>query len=189
MYEYSSMSFYHTCGFLWVLPQWLRGREWVPSLSQENPLLRKWQHALVFLPERFHGHTSQEGYSLQSSKESDMTEHVHTHVNSYYYPLLSKHETHLCVYMCPRVHTRALSFTCVQLFVTPGTLAHQASLNTKFSTQEYWSQLSIPTLGDISNPGIEPASLEVLSMISLPLCHIYFRERLFFGGLQSLCKW
>ena len=27
MCVYSFVSFYHTCGFLWVLPQWLRGKE------------------------------------------------------------------------------------------------------------------------------------------------------------------
>ena len=37
----------------------------------------------------------------------------------------------------------------VQLFVTPWTVAHQASLSTEFSRQEYWSDLPF------SSPGIE----------------------------------
>ena len=30
----------------------------------------------------------------------------------------------------------------------------------EFSRQEYWSQLSFPTPGDLPDPGIEPPSLE-----------------------------
>ena len=35
----------------------------------------------------------------------------------------------------------------------------QAPLSMKFSRKEYWSGLSFPALGNLSNPGIEPASL------------------------------
>ena len=34
--------------------------------------------------------------------------------------------------------------------------AHQSSLSMEFSRQEYWSGLPFPSLGDLSNPGIEP---------------------------------
>ena len=37
--------------------------------------------------------------------------------------------------------------------------AHQAPLSLGLSRQEYWSGLLFPTPGDLSNPGIEPASL------------------------------
>ena len=47
---------------------------------------------------------------------------------------------------------------CVQLFVTPWTVAHQASLSMKFSRQEYWSGLPFPSPGDLPDPGIEPRS-------------------------------
>ena len=47
----------------------------------------------------------------------------------------------------------------VRLFVTPWTVASQASLFLGFSRQEYWSELPYPPLGDLPNPGIEPASL------------------------------
>ena len=50
-------------------------------------------------------------------------------------------------------------FSCIQLFVTPGTLARQAPLSMEFSGQEYWSRLPFPPPGDFPNPGIEPASL------------------------------
>ena len=42
---------------------------------------------------------------------------------------------------------------------TPRTVAHQAPLSMGFSRQEYWSGLPLPSPGDLSDPGIEPASL------------------------------
>ena len=50
-------------------------------------------------------------------------------------------------------------FSCIRLFVTPGTLARQAPLSMEFSGQEYWSGLPFPPPGDFPNPGIEPVSL------------------------------
>ena len=47
-------------------------------------------------------------------------------------------------------------FGHVQFFVTPWTVAHQASLFVAFSRQEYWSGLLCPTPGDPPDPGIEP---------------------------------
>ena len=56
-----------------------------------------------------------------------------------------------------------LSCTCVHshvwLFATPETVARQAPLSMGFSRQEYWSGLPFTSPGDLSNPGIEPASL------------------------------
>ena len=51
------------------------------------------------------------------------------------------------------------SLSRVQLFSAPWTIARQASLSMEFSRQEYWSGLPFPTSGDLSDPGIEPASL------------------------------
>ena len=42
--------------------------------------------------------------------------------------------------------------------VIPWTVVYQASLSMGFSRQEYWSELSFPSLGDLSDPGIEPRS-------------------------------
>ena len=42
--------------------------------------------------------------------------------------------------------------------VTPWTIALQAPLSMEFSRQEYWSRLLLPTLRDLSDPGIEPTS-------------------------------
>ena len=48
--------------------------------------------------------------------------------------------------------------TCVWLFATPWTIAHQTLLSMVFSRQEYWSGLPFPTPGDLPNPGIKPMS-------------------------------
>ena len=50
------------------------------------------------------------------------------------------------------------SLSCVQLLVTPWTVAHQAPLSVGFSRQEYWSGLPVPSPGDLPDPGIEPRS-------------------------------
>ena len=51
------------------------------------------------------------------------------------------------------------SLSCVWLFVTSWTVAHQAPLSMGFSRQEYWSGLLYPPPGDLPDPGIEPRSL------------------------------
>ena len=43
-------------------------------------------------------------------------------------------------------------------FVTPWTVARQASLSMEFSRQEYWSGWPCPPSGDLPDPGTEPAS-------------------------------
>ena len=50
------------------------------------------------------------------------------------------------------------SLSRVQLFVTPWTVAYQASPSMGFSRQEYWSGLPFPSPGDLPHPGIEPRS-------------------------------
>ena len=59
----------------------------------------------------------------------------------------------------PGILLQLCVFSRVQLFATPGTAAHQASLSMEFSREEYWSRLSLPSPGDLPNPGMEPASL------------------------------
>ena len=53
----------------------------------------------------------------------------------------------------------AQSLSHIRLFLTPWTVARQASLFMKFSRQEYWSGLPFPTPGDLPYPGIKPQSL------------------------------
>ena len=54
--------------------------------------------------------------------------------------------------------------------MTPWTVIHLAPLSMRFSMQEYWSRLPFPPAGDLSNPGIKPAS-PALQVGSLPLSH------------------
>ena len=62
------------------------------------------------------------------------------------------------------------SLSCVRLFATPWTVAHQASPSMGFSRQEYWSGLPFPSPGDLPDPGIEPGSLtlEAAALTSEP---------------------
>ena len=57
------------------------------------------------------------------------------------------------------IYTVLSCFSCVQLFVTPWTVAHQGPPSMRFSRQAYWSGLPFPPPGDLLNPGIEPTSL------------------------------
>ena len=67
----------------------------------------------------------------------------------------------------PRVYTCSLNsqehvcvcVVSVWLFVTLGTVAHQAPPSMGFSRQKYWSGLPFPSPGGLPYPGIEPASL------------------------------
>ena len=49
-----------------------------------------------------------------------------------------------------------LNHSCVQLFVTPWTVACQAPLFMWFLRQEYWSGLTFPSPVNLLNSGIEP---------------------------------
>ena len=62
------------------------------------------------------------------------------------------------------------SLSCVWLFVTPWTVAHQAPPSMEFSRQEYWSGLPFPSPGDLPDPGIDPKSpaLQVDSLTAEP---------------------
>ena len=55
-------------------------------------------------------------------------------------------------------------FSCVQLFVTPRTVALQASLPMKFLRQEYWSGWPCPPPGNLLDPGTESESFMFLAL-------------------------
>ena len=57
--------------------------------------------------------------------------------------------------------------SCIQLFVTPWTVVHQAPLSMGFSRHEYWSGLPFPSPGDLPDPGIE-SRFPALQTDSLP---------------------
>ena len=50
------------------------------------------------------------------------------------------------------------SLSCVQLFVTPWTVAYQAPPSMGFSRRECWSGVPFPSPGDLPNPGMKPRS-------------------------------
>ena len=64
-----------------------------------------------------------------------------------------------CVFMCVCVLSHTHTVSCVQLFATPWTAAHQAPQSMGFSRQEYWSGVPFPPPGDLPDPGIEHLSL------------------------------
>ena len=69
-----------------------------------------------------------------------------------------------------------LSCSVVTDSATPCTAAQQAPLSMGFSRQEYWSGLAFPSPGDLCNPVIKPASLNVYLHWwagYLPIAHIY----------------
>ena len=82
----------------------------------------------------------------------------------------------------PRVSTISimcvcLVASCLQLFVIPWTVAHQAPLSTGFPRQGYCTGLPFPSLGDLPDPGIKLGSL-ALQVDSLPLSHQGSQRRL-----------
>ena len=84
-----------------------------------------------------------------------------------------------------RAHTASFRWVCCTLAgsplflfsrwvvsdsVNPRTVAHPAPLSMGFLRQEYWSGLLFPSLGDLPDPGIEPA-FPATQADSLPLSH------------------
>ena len=71
----------------------------------------------------------------------------------------------------------AQSLSCVRLFATPWTTAHQAPLSLGFPKQEYWSGLPFPSLGIIPTKGLNhrhphPRPLLHWQVDSLPLSYL-----------------
>jgi len=137
---------------------------WIRKISWR----RKWKPTLVFLPEKSHGQRSLAGYSPKGHKESDMSDwtcmharahtHTHTHTHTYNATLLS-HLKRMKIFHLQQHGWIWKAFalcmlSCVQLFVTPWAVDHQAPLSMGFSRQEYWSGLPFPTAEDPPNPGI-----------------------------------
>ena len=56
------------------------------------------------------------------------------------------------------------SLSCVQLFATPWTVAHQTSPSMGFLRQEHWSRLPFPSPGDLPKPGNKLVSLVFLAL-------------------------
>ena len=91
-----------------------------------------------------------------SLENFDLFKYDHTHILDPLQPM------HACLLS---------SFSHVQLFTTLRTVACQAPLSMGFSGQEYWSGQSFPSLENLPDSGMEPASLCLLHWQagSLPL--------------------
>ena len=75
---------------------------YVQSLGQEDPLERKWQPTLVFLPGEFHGQRSLADYCPGGRKELNMTKQLTLTIHV---SVLGKF-TYLLKFTCdPRVNT------------------------------------------------------------------------------------
>ena len=73
----------------------------------------------------------------------------------------------VCVCVCVCV---CYSLSCVQLFATPSTAAHQIPLSLEFSRQEHWNGLLFPSPGFLPDLGTKPGSsaLQAHSLSSEP---------------------
>ena len=68
-------------------------------------------------------------FTVWATREDHIYVYVYTHTH-----------THTYIYIYTHTHC-AQALSCVWLFVTPWTVAHQASLSMEFSRQEYWRGL------------------------------------------------
>ena len=75
------------------------------------------------------------------------------------------------------------SLSCIQLLVTPWTIAHQPPLSTEFSRQGYRSGLPFLPLVDLPNPGIE-----LMSLVSPALTSRFFTTAPSGKSHQWICK-
>ena len=91
--------------------------------------------------------------------------------------LLLQVKTHSCIVKLMCLVTNAMCvlshFSCIWLFSTPWSVAHQAPLCMGFSRQECWSAQPFLPPGDLPDSGTEPKcpASPALQANSLPLSH------------------
>ena len=78
-------------------------------------------------------------------KKRGTTKHIS--LNSVIAMMMSIHFPQVLLFS---VRAKAWSLSCVQLFATPWTVAHQAPLSMGFPRQEYWSGLPFRSPGESS---------------------------------------
>ena len=129
---------------------------WGQYLCLEHQVYWLWEHSLLLFP-------LQTFSCNRFPYPSSMTEELHEYVYACAYACVKGAEwSDHCSWMVhiPPLHACVCAqlLSCVRLFVTPWTVAHQAPLSMGFSRQECWNGLLFPPLGDLPNPGIEPMS-------------------------------
>ena len=100
--------------------------------------------------------------------------HTHTH-------------THTCIHTHVHIYIYVLNrFSCVRLFTTLWSVAHQAPLSMGFSRQEYWNGFPHPPPGDLPDPGVEPVSLTLRQTVyQLSYQESYLRRENFCKALKA----
>ena len=93
--------------------------------------------------------------------------HVLVPINNNLFDSLSLFLSGVCVCMCMCC---LVAESCLTLFVTPWTVAHQAPLSMEFSRQEYWSGLPFPSPRILLTQGWSPCLLH-WQVDALPLSH------------------
>ena len=94
----------------------------------------------VFLPRESHGQRSLAATVHRVTKTQTRLKRLNTHTH--------KVQNHFCL---KSKQTKCWWLSCVQLFITPWTIAHQTPLSMAFSRQKYWSGLPFPPPGDLPN--------------------------------------
>ena len=92
-------------------------------------------------------------YRQQQEMEGELTSHSCLMLMAWVL-ILAGWMCAVCVNLCCAM----FSHSHVQLFASPQSVAHQASVSMEFSRQEYQSGLTFLPPGDLPDPGIEPMS-------------------------------
>ena len=103
-------------------------------------------------------------YSVGISNFLDEISSLSHSVFFYFFALIAEEAFLICPCYSLELCIQMLQFSSVQLlsrvrlFVTPWTGACQAPPSMGFSRQEYWSELPLPSPGELPDPGMEPRS-------------------------------
>ena len=141
---------------MWSQKSWTRSRTAHREQAREDrkyeTSLWLWELWISVLVSSMRGH-SEKSREVEASARSGLSDATKT---SHFPPfLLNQHsnqnwgQTESC--SCP---SSVQLLSCVQLSATPWTVAYQALPSMGFSRQEYWSELSHPSPGDLPDPGI-----------------------------------
>ena len=181
MCTYVHIRIYIVCVYTYVhihiythrLPRWHSGEEYscqcgrckkhtVDPWVGKTPWSMKWQPASVFLPGKFHGQRSLEGYhpwgcrvrQAWVTKHACVCAHTHTHTH-FLYPFIYCQTLRLftildCV--CSVAKSRPT-------FCDPMDCGLPGSFVRRFPRQEHWSGLLLHSPGVLPNPGTEPTPL------------------------------